>query len=183
METMTIVYWCRVGLGVIAAVICVAGWVLTNELFESVIQGVSLAIIFYIITYYILKMKFIAKVEKTSQLFKQGIGAYFLTWIISWSLILSLTVPTAVFDYSPNPKVGEPVTFDATRSYDIKGYITRYEWFFVFNETVVTNQTATDPIVTHTFEVQGNYTVLLYVTDNDGLESTPRVVIVEIKPS
>jgi len=90
METLNIIYWSRVGLGVIAALICVAGWALTNTLFSSVIQGASLAIVFYIITYYILKMKFITKVEKPSKLFTTGIGAYFLTWIVSWILFYTL---------------------------------------------------------------------------------------------
>jgi len=123
-------------------------------------------------------MKFITKVEKTSKLFTQGIGAYFLTWIISWTLILSLTVPTAAFVYSPNhPTVDQTITFDATASYDIKGYITTYTWFFGDG----TNQTGSSPIVTHAYTALGNFTVWLYVTDNDGLVSSPRTAIIEIK--
>jgi uncharacterized membrane protein YvlD (DUF360 family) len=96
METLSLIYWCRVGLGVIAALISTVVWVLTagpaltGGLFSSVIEGISLAIIFYIITYYILKMKFITKVEKTSKLLTTGIGAYFLTWIVSWILFYTL---------------------------------------------------------------------------------------------
>ena len=180
---MNIIYWCRVGLGIVAALICVLGWTLTNNIL-SFIEGVTLAIIFYIITYYILKMKFITKVEKTSKLLKTGIGAYFLTWVVSWTLILSLTVPTAVFTYLPNsPKVGETVTFNATASYDIKGYIAKYRWTFVFsNNTLESPQTETpDPILTHTFKTQDNYTVFLEVIDNDGLWSSPRAAVVEVK--
>lgn len=184
METLNFIYWCRVGLGVVAALICVGGWALTNTLFASIIEAASLAIVFYIVTYYILKMKFVAKVEKTSKLFTQGIGAYFLTWIISWTLILTLilspTIPTAAFEYLPSsPIVGESVVFNATASRD-NGHITSYMWIFV-NQTM-SNQTVTyNPIVTHTFEVQGNYTVMLYVTDNDGLVSTPATAVVEVK--
>ena len=90
METLSLIYWCRVGFGVIAALLSTVGWVLTDRLFASVIEGISLAIIFYIITYYILKMKFITKVEKTSKLLTTGIGAYFLTWIVSWILFYTL---------------------------------------------------------------------------------------------
>jgi len=91
METLSLIYWYRVGLGVIAALICVAGWALTG-LFDSIFQGASLAVIFYIITYYILKMKFITKVEKASKLLTQGIGAYFLTWVVSWTLFYTLVL-------------------------------------------------------------------------------------------
>jgi len=116
-------------------------------------------------------------------LFTQGIGAYFMTWVVSWILLLSLTVPTAAFTYSPNnPKVDNTVTFDARASYDIKGYITRYTWIFVFSNGTVSNQTEThNPILTHTFRVPANYTVLLYVTDNDGFPSSPQVATIEVE--
>jgi len=182
METLNLIYWYRVGFGAIAALISVVGWALTGRLFASVIEGISWAIIFYIITYYILKMKFIAKVEKTSKLFTQGIGAYFLTWIISWILILSIiispTVPTANFVYSPShPTVGETITFNATASYDVNGYIASYSWFFGDN----TGQIGSNPVVYHNYTVLGNYLVSLYVTDDSGLVSSPRTAVVEVK--
>jgi len=85
-------------LGAAAALICTVVWALTAGpelrygLFSSVFQGASLAIIFYIITYYIIKNKFFIKVEKPSKLFTQGIGAYFLTWIVSWVLFYTLVL-------------------------------------------------------------------------------------------
>jgi PKD repeat protein len=184
METLNLIYWCRVGLGVIAALLCVVGWALTNTLFATIFQGSSLAIIFYIITYYILKMKFITKVEKTSKLLMQGIGAYFMTWVVSWVLLLSLTVPTAAFTYSPktNLRVGDSVAFDATASYDIKGHITNYRWIFVFSNGTVSNETETaSAFLTHTFKVPANYTVFLYVIDTDGFLSSPQVASMEVK--
>lgn len=129
-------------------------------------------------------MKFITKVEKTSKLFTQGIGAYLMTWIVSWTLILSLilspTVPTAIFVYSPNnPTVGQTVTFNATASRAIEGrHITSYSWIFGDNSPPGSN-----PVVNHTYAAPGNYTVLLYVADNVGLVSSPQIVVVEIKPS
>jgi hypothetical protein len=143
METLNLIYWYRVGSGVAAALLCVLGWALTGTLFTSIIQGISMALIFYIITYYILKMKFITKVEKTSKLFTQGIGSYFLTWIVSWVLIISLTAPRAAFVYSNPARVNQDVTFDATASYNIKGYITSYRWIFVFSNQTISNQTET----------------------------------------
>jgi hypothetical protein len=90
METLSIIYWCRACLGVVAALICVVGWVLTITLFSSIIQGATFAIIFYLITYYILKIKYLTKVEKPSKIITTGIGAYFLTWIVSWILFYTI---------------------------------------------------------------------------------------------
>lgn len=180
METLNVIYWCRVGLGIIAGLICVAGWALTTTLFTSVIQGVSLAIIFYIITYYILKMKFITKVEKTSKLFKQGIGAYFLTWVVSWTLILTLvlspTVPRAYFTYlPPDPKVNNPVAFDASGSFSVRKIVS-YSWSFGDN----TGNTTSVSMINHTYIATGSYTVMLYITDVYGLIGSPFSRVVEV---
>ncbi len=50
----------------------------------------SVAILVYIIAYYILKWQFMTKVEKPSKVFTMGIGAYFLTWIVAWGLLYTL---------------------------------------------------------------------------------------------
>jgi len=47
-------------------------------------------LMFYIITYYILKMKFIDKVEKPSKIVTTGIGAYIMTWLVSWMLFFTM---------------------------------------------------------------------------------------------
>jgi len=52
-----------------------------------------MAIIIYVITYYVYKLLFITKVEKSSKLVTTGIGAYFLTWIASWALFFTLMNP------------------------------------------------------------------------------------------
>jgi hypothetical protein len=44
----------------------------------------------YIVTYYIYKWRFIALVEKPSKILTQGIGAYFLTWIVALGLFYTL---------------------------------------------------------------------------------------------
>jgi hypothetical protein len=53
-----------------------------------------MAIIVYIITHYVLKWQFIAKVEKPSKVLWTGIGAYFLTWIVTWTLFFTLLNPS-----------------------------------------------------------------------------------------
>jgi len=61
--------------------------------------------------------------------------------------------------------IGIPIQFDASASYDPDGSITKYEWNF--GETIG----ATGPTPTHTYNEQGNYTITLKVTDNQGKTS------------
>ncbi|NIR86613.1 hypothetical protein GWO13_03195 [Candidatus Bathyarchaeota archaeon] len=49
-----------------------------------------MAIIVYILTHYVIKWQFVTKVEKSSKVFTTGIGAYFLTWIVTWTLFFTL---------------------------------------------------------------------------------------------
>lgn len=86
MKPLTIVYWSRVGLGIVAALLCAL------LALDSFLSGLSFGILFYIITYYLLKRLFVAEVEKSSELFKMGIGAYFLSWIVAWVLFYTLLV-------------------------------------------------------------------------------------------
>lgn len=84
--------------------------------------------------------------------------------------------PVASFTYSPaKPVVNEMITFDASNSTDPDGNITKYEW--EFGDGNATN--TTEKIITHSYALVGNYTVILTVTDDDGaINSTSRVVIV-----
>jgi PKD repeat protein len=80
--------------------------------------------------------------------------------------------PVPVFDYSPpSPKVDEVITFNGSASYDPDGSIANWTWDF--GELPL----ASGPIATHNYTTEGNYTVTLTVTDNDGLtNSTSKVV-------
>lgn len=72
--------------------------------------------------------------------------------------------PHACFTYSPTePQAEEPVTFDATSSLDPEGSNLTYRWDFGDG-----TPTATDAVVNHTFEPDGNYTVRINVTDDQG---------------
>ena len=159
MKPLTVVYWSRVGLGITAGLFC------TLLARNSFLSGVSFGILFYILTYYILKRLFVAKVEKPSDLFKMGIGAYFLSLIVSWVLLFSLMHPTAVFIYSD---IGKTVTFDATGSYDLNGHIINYAWNFGDESAANT----TEPSITHIYVEPRNYTVTLTVTDNEGYKTS-----------
>ena len=86
-----------------------------------------------------------------------------------WSLL-----PIARFTYSPDfPYADETVTFDASAS---AGDIVSYEWNFSDGAPSVIES---DPITTHVYTEEGNYTVTLTVTDRTGLSnSTSKLVTV-----
>jgi len=91
LKPLNIVYWSRVGFGVVAALICIA---LRIDTFPNpLISGLSMGLIVYILTYYILKWLFTTKVEKPAKIFTMGIGAYFITWIVAWALFYTLMFP------------------------------------------------------------------------------------------
>lgn len=78
-----------------------------------------------------------------------------------------LARPIASFTVSPTIPVPEAAaTFDASTSYDPDGTIANYTWNFGDSTDPVT---VTDPIITHTFSIMGDYNVTLTVADNDGI--------------
>ncbi len=89
------IYWLRLVLGIVAALICVGFNIVTGTLgdpesIEKLLNGISLAIIFYIISYYIIKFKYMHKVEKPGKLYTMGIGIYFVSWLVFWILFYSI---------------------------------------------------------------------------------------------
>ncbi|NIP67184.1 hypothetical protein GWN63_04090 [Candidatus Bathyarchaeota archaeon] len=86
MKPLNVVYWSKVGLGALAALLCAL------LPLDSFLSGLSFGLLFYILTYYMFKGLFATKVEDTGELFKMGIGAYFLSWIVAWVLFYTLLV-------------------------------------------------------------------------------------------
>lgn len=75
--------------------------------------------------------------------------------------------PQASFSYSPPvPLVGKNVTFDASASQPKGGEIISYEWNFGDGAT------DTGITTTHAYSTAKNYTVVLNVTDSEGLSDT-----------
>ncbi|NVM27152.1 MAG: PKD domain-containing protein, partial [Desulfobacterales bacterium] len=89
------------------------------------------------------------------------------------STTLDVTVidyPVANFTVSPGPPYYAPatLTFNASLSTPNGGFIVNYTWSFGDgNVTTVTN-----PIINHTYTTNGTYTVILNVTDSEGLWNT-----------
>ena len=95
MEALKQIYWLRLILGIIAALICVSYNIVTGTLggiesIEKLLNGISIAIIFYIISYYIIKFKYMHKVEKRGKLYTMGIGIYFISWLVFWILFYTI---------------------------------------------------------------------------------------------
>lgn len=96
MKPLETVYWLRFAFGILAALVCVGYGVGTNMIsstvfvFNNFLNSMALAIIVYLLSYYIIKYKFKLKVEKSQKLFTAGIGIYFLAWIVFWALLYTL---------------------------------------------------------------------------------------------
>jgi hypothetical protein len=90
------IYWIRLLLGIIAALASTgytqARVVPTDVVDYSVfLNGISIAIIVYVISYYIMKFKWASQMEKPQKIFTTGVGVYFLSWLVFWVLFYTLT--------------------------------------------------------------------------------------------
>jgi len=61
-----------------------------TESITRLLNGISVSIITYLVSYYILKFALVNSLEKPRKLFTTGIGIYFLVWIVSWILLYTL---------------------------------------------------------------------------------------------
>lgn len=88
--------------------------------------------------------------------------------------------PTADFTFAPDfPIAEQSVTFNASSSYDLDGYIVSYVWDFGDGNTT----TVTSSVITHSYVAPDTYNVTLTVIDNDELsDSDAKTVIVEAQP-
>ena len=102
MKALETVYWLRVMLGIAAAFVSVGYGIATNTItadaskvvFTTFLNTLSLTIIIYLATYYIIKNRFLLKVEKPQKLFTTGIGVYFISWIVFWALLYTIIAAT-----------------------------------------------------------------------------------------
>ena len=91
MKPLEALYWLRFILGIVAALVCVGyeqavGLISTEFNLVILFNGISFALIVYILSYYVIKPKFILKVDKPQKVFTTGIGIYFLSWLVFWVL-------------------------------------------------------------------------------------------------
>ena len=96
MKALTTIYWLRVAFGILAAVSCVGYGIVAGSINANLtdwrifLNGISIALIVYLLSYYLIKAIFITKVEKPQKLFTMGIGIYFLAWMVFWILLYTI---------------------------------------------------------------------------------------------
>ena len=105
-------------------------------------------------------------------------------FILAFALVLMLPIfathingagqpPISHFVYSPTtPGPEEAIMFDASASYD-DWRIVNYTWDFGDGSIV----TVATPVITYSYPVDGNYTVQLTVTDDEGLTGVSSTVV------
>ena len=61
-----------------------------TEPVQSFFNSASIAILVYIVSYYVLKSRFGPKVSKPQKILTTGIGIYILAWLVIWTLLYTL---------------------------------------------------------------------------------------------
>ena len=92
MRPLVLIYWTRLALGIVAAIISTLVAMNLEALdFTTFTTSLTIALLVYLVSYYPLKAKFYNKVEKQSKIMTMGIGVYFIAWavffILSYSII------------------------------------------------------------------------------------------------
>ncbi len=96
MNPLVVIYWTRLALGIVAAAISALVATMQSAIsLYTFLNGVTIALLIYIISYYVLKAKFYNKVEKQSKIMMMGIGIYFIAWILFFILFYSIMIPAA----------------------------------------------------------------------------------------
>ena len=95
MKPLNLIYWTKMLLGAIVGLISGALGAAAGNLSIAfnLFNGISIALLVYIIVYYVYKRLFLAQVGKTTKLLSTGIGGYFLTWVVVFALVFTLLSP------------------------------------------------------------------------------------------
>ena len=87
------IYWIRVGLSIVAAAISAFVATLSAPYeFSTFLNGITIALAIYLVSYYVIKAKYLNKVEKQSKIMTQAIFMYFIAWAVFFILFYSLLV-------------------------------------------------------------------------------------------
>jgi hypothetical protein len=87
------IYILRLVLAVVAASIStVVATMLEALSLTTFIDGLTIALLVYLVSYYVIKARYLKKVEKQSKLMSTGIFMYFLTWAVFFILFYSIAM-------------------------------------------------------------------------------------------
>jgi hypothetical protein len=97
MNTISIIYWLRLALGVTSGAICaaVAKFLDTTSIGGTtsvLLYTISLTLVIYLVTLRFIKQKFQNKVETPSKITMTGIGMYFFSWLATYVLFYTIMV-------------------------------------------------------------------------------------------
>ena len=93
MRPLALIYWTRLVLAIVAGAISTAVALTLGERgLSTFVNGLTIALLVYLVTFYIFKAQFKGKVEKQSKIMTQGIGIYFFAWLVSWILIYTIVL-------------------------------------------------------------------------------------------
>ena len=83
MTPITQLYWIRVVLGITSGAISAVIVFLLNSPNDitSLVNGFTVALVIYLVTYYILKGSFKNKIEKQGKILSTAIAMYFFAWL------------------------------------------------------------------------------------------------------
>jgi PKD repeat protein len=180
LKTLNIIYCMRIGFAILAALI--ASLVVDLKVGDPLINGITIGLAVYLVTFYLLKWLFMNKVEKPTKILTMGIGVYALTFIFCWVLFITpfLAPPNATFTIDPQtPVVDEAITFDASGSVDSDGTIVTYIWDFG-DETTSKEEV---PTITHSYAAADEYIIELKVVDNHGISRSNTTTLIISAPS
>jgi ABC-type uncharacterized transport system permease subunit len=76
-------YWLRVALGIIAGAVTalLAALFFSHSSLDTLINSITVALLIYFVTYYILRGYYKGKIEKQSKILSTAIGMYFFAWL------------------------------------------------------------------------------------------------------
>jgi hypothetical protein len=90
-------YWLRVAMGAIAALLCIGYGIAVPGAISNdgiplniFVNSLTIALAVYLISFYILKGRFMPKLEKPQKLMSTGIFMYFITWLVVWVLLYTI---------------------------------------------------------------------------------------------
>jgi hypothetical protein len=90
-KPLVVIYWTRLALSLLAATISAIIATLQNEAdLYTFVNGITIALLIYLLSYYAIKAKFYNKVEKQSKIMTQGVFMYFIAWAVFFILFYSI---------------------------------------------------------------------------------------------
>jgi hypothetical protein len=116
MRPLVQLYWLRVSTGAIAALICIgygiAAKVITSQGIQlnTFINSLTIALAVYLVSFYILKPRFLSKLEKPEKFASTGIFMYFVTWLVVWLLLFTLIAGPLLYSLTITATTGGTTT-------------------------------------------------------------------------